>query len=543
MQNFLQKLDKLAGIETENKWTKWLERLVFFFLTLMVLFAPHTIAATESAWLLGMTFWAIRIFVQPRPRFVKMPLNIALAAFIGWTVLTCVFSYAPDISIDRLRSVSVVFTFFFLVHNLRTKRAAIFLAFALIFSCMVNVVWTSVERIVGRGVEIENVKPDSPLAKVGLINGDALLKADGKKIYSPEGLEAEIERNETTDIYFYRPDFYFTVTVHKSDLLGGSSALEKLGIGNWKHSRNWRSQGFFRHWATYSEILQLLASLTFGILIALFLARKRIVSQKSEVGNRSKKDSQSDYQLPITNYQLSITNYQLLFAVCLGGMLFALLLTTTRASQIGFILSAFAIVWLTGKRKWLLALAAVVLPLAIVGFVYLEQARNVGVVDADDGSTQYRMMMYRDGFRLWAESGRNVLLGVGMDSIKRYWREWHLFDNGWQPMGHFHSTMLQLLVERGLPALLLWLWVLWLYARMLWRKFQIPNLENDNHNLYDWRSNGILLGCFGGLIGFFSSSLVQNNLGDTQVATVFYILMGLSVYLIVNGSLMVNGKW
>ena len=511
MRKILRRLDKLAGIETENKFAAWLERLSFVFLTLMILFAPHSIGATQTAWLAGMFFRAVRMFVKPHPKFVKTPLNIPLAAFIGWTIVSCVFSYAPLLSFDRLRNASVFLMFFFLVNTLRTKRAAVFLAFALIFSCMVNVVWTPLERIVGRGVEIAGVKQDSPLAKAGLMNGDALLKADDKKIFTPQELETEIESRETTDVYFYRPDFYFTVKVHKSDLMNGSGALEKLGIENWKHSRNWRSQGFFGHWVTYSEVLQQIALLTFGILIALFLARKKIGE---------------------TNHGSRITNYALLFAVCLGGMLLALLLTTTRSSQAGFVVAAAAIVWLTGKRKWLLIFAAIILPLTIVGFVYLAQARNVGVIDTGDGSTQYRMMMFRDGVRLWTTAPRNFLLGVGMDSVKRRWQDWHLYDNGWQPMGHFHSTVLQLLVERGLPALLLWLWVLWRYARTLWQKFRIHNSESETR--FDWQTNGILLGCFGALAGFLTSGIVQYNLGDAQAATIFYILTGLGVGLAAN---------
>ncbi|MGI8555562.1 MAG: O-antigen ligase family protein [Pyrinomonadaceae bacterium] len=513
MQNFLARLDKLAGIETENRIAEWLERIAFIFLTLMFLSAPHSIAAAQIAWSLGMLFWLLRMFVKPHPRFIKTPLNIALWAFFGWTIITCVFSYAPDISIERLPNVLVFLIFFFVINNLRTKRAAVFLAFALIFSCMVNVVWTPLERIIGRGVEIAGVKPESPLAKVGLEDGDALLKANDKKITSPEDVETEIEQHETTDIYFYRPDFYFTVKVKRSDLLNGTNAPEKLGIEGWKRNRNWRSKGFYGHWVTYSEVLQLIGALTCGFLAALFLSKKRGLNKTKE---------------PPTKYRLSLTAYRLLFAVCLGGILFALLLTTTRASQIALITAALAIVWLTEKRKWLLTAAVVVLPLIIVGFTYFEQSRQVGaIVNAGDGSTQYRMMMYRDGLRLWTASPRNFLLGVGMDSLKRYWQEWHLFDNGWQPMGHFHSTVIQLLVERGLPSLLLWLWVLWLYARMLRREFKIQN--SDFNTRFDWKLNGILLGCFGGLVGFFTSGLVHNNLGDTTVAMVFYMLMGLSV--------------
>ena len=41
---------------------------------------------------------------------------------------------------------------------------------------------------------------------------------------------------------------------------------------------------------------------------------------------------------------------------------------------------------------------------------------------------------------------------------------------------------------------------------------------------------GVLLGCFGGAIGFFTSSLVHYNLGDGEVAMIFFLLMGLGVY-------------
>jgi O-antigen ligase len=127
-----------------------------------------------------------------------------------------------------------------------------------------------------------------------------------------------------------------------------------------------------------------------------------------------------------------------------------------------------------------------------------------------------------------------------MDSVKRFKQEWHLFDNGRLATSHFHSTPLQLLVERGLPALLLWLWVLWIYARMLLKvqsledgnsKFKIQNSKSE-----DWQTKGIILGCFGGLIGFFVSSLVNYSLGDGEVAMVFFLLMGFAVSLIVQNT-------
>ena len=511
MQNLLQKLDDFIGIETESVTAKRLERIAFVFLFLMILCAPHSIAATQTAWLIGMFVWLVRFFVKPRPKLVRTPLDFALWAFFGWSVITSVFSYAPDISIDKLRGASLFLIFYFVINNLRTMRVAKILAFALIFSCMVNVLWTPIERILGRGVEIHNVNKNSLLEKALLKNGDTLLKANGKKIKTPEDLIGEIEKGETTDVWFYRPDFYFTVKVKRADLLAGNDALEKLGIENWTKSRNWRSSGFYGHYATYAEVLQLIASLTFGLFVACLI--NGFLSPKSEVGSpKSKVRNPKSKKLLIVLF------------LCLFGMAFALLLTVTRASQLAFLVSCFSIVLLCKNRKLLLISALIALPLIIGGLFFLQSSREVGFFDREDDSTKWRETVYWEGFDLWLENPRHFILGVGMDSIKRYKEEWRLFDNGKLPPGHFHSTPLQLVVERGFPALLLWLLVLAIYARTLWKSLKMQNTDS-------WVFSGIILGAFGGAIGFFTSGLVHYNLGDGEVVMVFFILMAISIFI------------
>ena len=199
-------------------------------------------------------------------------------------------------------------------------------------------------------------------------------------------------------------------------------------------------------------------------------------------------------------------------------MSLALLLTETRASQLAFMISAAAIVLVGLGKKWLLAAGAIGIPVVIVGLLFLQSSRQVGFFDPNDDSIKWRQTVWREGVDLWTSSPRNFMLGVGMDTIQRYAREWHMFDDGRLNMGHFHSTPLNLIIERGLPALLLWLIILGIYARTLWRGLRRAK---------DWRSRGILLGCFGGMIGFFTSGLVHYNLGDQEVAMAFFLLMGL----------------
>src|SRR6185295_12382891 len=105
--------------------------------------------------------------------------------------------------------------------------------------------------------------------------------------------------------------------------------------------------------------------------------------------------------------------------------------------------------------------------------------------------------------------------GVGMDSIKAYWRKWGMFDNGRLPMGHMHSNLLQFALERGVPALIVWLILIGAYGRTLFRLIRAPVIDfGDEHTGVVPR--GLALGGLGGLAGFFASGLVHYNWGDSE---------------------------
>jgi hypothetical protein len=515
MRDLLEKLDHLADTGVGGRAVAWLERIAFVFLVLMVVSAPHSIAATQTAWIIGMLSWMISLALRRRStdeRPHRQPprlLSLALVAFFAWSVLTSLVSYAPDISLNKLRGVAVFLIFYFVFYNVRNRRAAHFLAFALIASCMVNVLWMPIQRLIGRGVEIHGLAPESPLAKAILFDGDTLLEANGVKLRTPEDVVAAMQGGETTKLKFYRPDFDFVVEVKRADLLPGNDALGQLGITSWKKSRNWRSSGFYGHYTTYAEVLQLIGSLILGLFVAMWKGGSKEKPREPDVP--------ASPRLPVAA--------SLLF-VALIALSFALLLTVTRASQLAFLISGAVIVLVGLGRKWLVAAAAIGIPLMIVGVLFLQQSRQVGFFDSKDDSIKWRQTVWREGFNLWTSSPRNFTVGVGMDSIKRFAADWHLFDNGRLNQGHFHSTPLNLVVERGLPALLIWLIVLGVYARTLWRGL------DPKSKVQDPKSNGILLGALGGMTGFFVSGLVHYNLGDQEVAMMFFLVMGIGVSLV-----------
>lgn len=507
MKEALEWLDSLAAITTENILARSLERAAFVFLILMVISAPHSIAATQIAWLIGMLMWVIRFAFRPRLQFGRTALHLALLAFFGWTVLSSIFSYDPAVSLDKLRGAGLFMIFFFAAANLRSQRAAVFLSLALIASAMVNVIWTPLERLIGRGVEIHGVMPNGPLARAGLTDGDTLFRINGKRLSSPEELVSGIEHSETVEIRYHRPDIERTATLRRTDFLSGQTALEKLGIGAWHKNRKWRAAGFYGHFTTYSEVLQLIGSLTLGLVLAGLFA----LTQKRATGFSYRK------RLYIGMIRFLAQKRLSLLAVSLPLILLALLLSGTRASQLGLMASGFTMVAALGSRRLFAAILVAAIPVGVIGYYALLQTRQ------QDETNEYRMTMWRDGIRLATENPRHLVIGVGMDSIKKHWARWNLFDGGRLPMGHFHSTPIQLAVERGMPALLIWLIVLAIYARTLLR------FIGSKHPKRQWQHLGIALGCLGGLAGFFTAGLVHYNLGDGEVAMVFYLLMAFGI--------------
>ncbi len=510
MVAFFEYIDRLSGAGDESGPERMLDRISFVFLVITFLSAPHSIAATQIAWGIGLLAMIIRKVLWPKITSRRRPLVILLWGFFGWSVISGIFSYEPAVSLDRLRGVGLFLFAIFVIGVVRNIRTVYFLAFALIASCMVNVIMTPIQRIVGRGVEIHGVAPDGPLARSGLGDGDTLLKADGRRLSDPQQLVDIIEANGSAKVAFHRSDWYSSTEIYKKDLLTGNDANSRLGVSTSGPSHYWRMMGFYNHYTTYAEVLQVIMSLLFGLMAAAILKR------------RKREDDPEDVSPPPVSRTLSFFSSTPFLIVSFAAMSVAMIMTVTRASQLSFMMSAIVIGVIMMNRRALILTVLIAIPIGAAGLYMLRESRKVGFFDSKDESSQYRMMMWRDGLRIWQENPRHAVLGVGMDSIQKHWQEWGMFDNGWRQMGHFHSTPVQLLVERGLPALLLWLMVLAAYVRSLWRGIE----ANKNG---DWRVIGILTGCLGGAIGFFSSGSVHWNLGDSEVAMVFFLLMGIGV--------------
>ena len=196
-----------------NDRARWLDHLVIGCLFLFAIAAPHSIAATQTAWLLGMLFWVIRFASYPRPSLSRTPVDYALFGFFILTGLSSFLSYEPFVSIGKLRAASLFTIVYLVAQNIPSRRIVRLLALVLIASFTVNVCFTIAERVWGRGIKLQDVTAASPLTAAmfrsqslpgrtfhgretltptPIRSGDTILSIDGMKVNDALGLAAAL---------------------------------------------------------------------------------------------------------------------------------------------------------------------------------------------------------------------------------------------------------------------------------------------------------------------------------------------------------------
>ncbi len=469
---------------------KFTSRAITVCMLLMAFAAPLSIAGTQTAWAFGLLFWIIRFFVvRPRPNLEKLDLSIF--AFVGLSLVSSIFSYEPKVSLGKMMSVSLVTIVYIVATNLKDKKTFHRMLVLMLGGCFIACLWTFATLAVGRNLKVTKLAADSPLRLAGVEENDTIQHVNGRDVTTPDDVvraAGEASTDGVASVQIYRHELINTYKVPAASV----ASVESLGIAEYTRGHDTRGAGFFGHYVTFAEAIQLLASLALALLIVVpggMLTRNRIV-----------------------------------LGIVLAAAIGALFLSVTRASWASFAVSSAVIMLIAATRRTVLICAAIAVPVIIGGLLFLQQKRQVSFFDSSDDSTTWRTRVWKEGFEVLVFNPRHLAVGIGMDSLKTHWPDWGMFDNGRQPIGHLHSDYLQLAFERGVPTLIAWLaWMLF-YLRMLWRNIRRPGL--------DWPARGLLIGAFGGTIGFLTSGLVHYNWGDSEDVMILYLIMGMSLAIV-----------
>ena len=459
------------------------ERIIIFSLVTYALFAPHSIAITQAAFLIGLAAWAAQMVVSRDFRIPRTPVDIALLGFFACCVVSSFLSYDPLVSVKGLRSPAFFLAFYFVSNKVKSARMASFLAFAIVASCMANVAYSAVQLGIGRGIRINSIAEDSPFANKGIAVGDTILEADDQPVNSLEDISRIIDSQRgPLRIKYRRSEAVGEISISRR--LDGAG-IERFGVTT-SRGRNFRVMGFYSHYETYAEVLQLIAALAIGMLIA--LPRKRSAAALALCG----------------------------MIVLISG---ALIMTSTRAAIAGLTIAVAVMAFASARRRYVVAGLLSIMLLTPIAFFMVERSRGISILDADEGSTAYRLEVWREAFAIIKG---HPLVGIGKGSEGKMKDSWGLYEDGKLPPGHFHSTPIQIATWWGLPALMLYCSMMAIFAAKIWRLAKRLKSEQN------WRLQGVALGGLGALVAFNVSSLVHFNFGDGEVVMMFWLLTGLA---------------
>ncbi len=201
--------------------------------------------------------------------------------------------------------------------------------------------------------------------------------------------------------------------------------------------------------------------------------------------------------------------------VCLPFLLAALVLGLTRSIfLVGVPVGALYLLWV-GKR-WLLT--ATPLIAALLWTIAPGQVRDrvISAVRPNDqmDSNSQRAIMRRTGMAMIAA---HPWLGLGPEQIAPQFQSYVPADiprplpSGWY--GHLHNIYLQYAAERGVPALLI---LLWLIGKAL-----SDFVRGLRAGIADEETAFVLHGAIAVTVAILASGFFEYNLGDSEVLTLF----------------------
>lgn len=472
------------------------ELIATAFLFVFVLVQPISIAATYIACVGAAFAWVMRLILVRRRVLHSSPLDALILAYLLLCAVSTMRSSLPASSWEGMRKVVLVFLVLLVAHNVPNARRAKRLVTLLFVSGLASVAWAGWQYSEGVGLRVHNPEPGTGFYRAGVQDNDVVLRVDGRLIRRPEQFLAHLNSKSLTEPLRLRVVHGSGVAILKDavpvEVPPGewprANSVDKLGM-RMETVRPARAMAFYSHYVSYAFLLELLASLAFG----LWLGRRRRFSVSA----------------------LIFAGLLLVFAMALGA-------TLTRAAWLALAFGCAVQAWFHLKHWSIRLLLPLALLLAFVGTnAAMHRWRGMAVIDRSDPGTEYRILMWRDGLRLIKE---HPWFGLGMNTVRDAW--WRFDLAAYKKYGlrlHFHSTPIQIAVDMGLPVLISWIFLMGCYWLMLVRLVARAREQGDPF-LY-----GLTLGILGGTSGFLAGSLMQYDFGDSVVVLLFWFLAGLAL--------------
>lgn len=191
----------------------------------------------------------------------------------------------------------------------------------------------------------------------------------------------------------------------------------------------------------------------------------------------------------------------------------ALVMTYTRSSWIG---ALAGLLFLGLYRDWRLPAAVLLLVAGFLAvFPHSPVAERAWTVNSNISSNTERRLMWDTGLKLFRDA---PWLGYGVDNLARVYGRYVHPEAEEQSPPHVHNTLLQLALNGGAAASLVyvvWLIAVWRLGLLGFRRLPDSPAARDS------------LGITAAMIGFAVNGLFEFNFGTAQVMAIVYFLTGL----------------
>ena len=258
------------------------------------------------------------------------------------------------------------------------------------------------------------------------------------------------------------------------------------GLSIYQYYVNERITGFTSHWNTYSA-----EEMFAFIMICAFLFFSPGARRRSWV-----------------------------WVMCATLIAFAILLAETRGVYAAVAVATGYLLWFW-NRKLVLLLPVLAGVLILVSPPVIRDRFSSFLKPKQEDSNTFRKIAWRSGIRMIEA---HPLLGIGPDGPKYHFMEYIPEDvpRASLPSGfyeHVHNLYLQYAAERGIPVLLIFLWMIGQILADFFRGVRsLPPGRSDKRFL--------LHGAIAVVLAVLVEAFVEVNLGDSEVLTMFLVVVG-----------------
>ena len=476
---------RIPGDSRKSRWTGLLDPIIFGLFLLFAIVLPYSIKGAERAWKMAFALWLLKLAIE-RVRPLAQPLAAPLLAYVSLSAISTMLSSEPYLSWDRMKFVSLFLVGVVFAQNLKRLSQVRWLLILLVLSGFSAALYTGWQYTYGIGARLVAFPPSLRLSELGFRPDDIVTSFNGQAVHSPKQLVHAVEQtppNARVAVKYVRglggEDNMLIAT--PADFLRSGLGTSYVQLARGKPIR---AAGTLGHYVVFAEMLMQIGCMAWALLLS---------CQRGQMG------------------------WKLVLTVAFAGITAALFATETRAAVGGLVIGCGVALLLLGARKARIAGAFALVVILAGAILLIQYSRRSERVEGNDVSTHFRVLMWEDGIRLVRE---HPWFGVGMETARVHYREWNI--RGfiqYNVQSHFHSTYLQIAVERGVPALFAWLWFDVAYFIFLCRL--ILRLRNQNRF-----ARGVAVGALAAFTAFTFTAFFHYNLGEESLAMITFFYFG-----------------